>query len=127
MRRGTRPPGRAIEAESPEPFALSPSPSALSPQPSALSPQPFASALRDLFQPQHRVLEIDRHAVAAQELVADDPTEAEPEERAGCVEVQHDDREVVVLDGVEAQAHARHQERVLVPAGRTEYLQGDAP
>ena len=48
----------------------------------------------------------------------DNPTQLEPEQRARRIQVQHDDREILVLNGVEPQIDAGHQEGVGIPSRR---------
>src|SRR3990172_12442989 len=57
-----------------------------------------------LLEAELAALEVDGHAVAAQEPVADDAAHLEPEQRAGRVQVEHHHREVVVADRVEREA-----------------------
>ena len=93
-------------------------------RPRPLRPQPvFSRRYENFFRPSTLCSRSIADAVLAQELVADDPAELEPEQRARRVQVQHDHREVRVVDRVERQVDARHQERVLVPARRSEHLQ----
>src|SRR6185295_18233394 len=77
----------------------------------ARRPSRRTAALRDLLEAEHRAFEVDADAVLAQELVADDAAKLEAQQRAGRVQVQDDDREVLVGDLVEQQVDTRHQER----------------
>src|SRR5581483_5852377 len=62
------------------------------------------------FQANDAAFEIDRHTILAQELVADDPSELEAEQRARRVQIEHHHREIPVLDLIERQVHPRQQE-----------------
>src|SRR5688572_25501149 len=70
-------------------------------------------------------IEIERDAVRAQELVADDAADLEAEQDARRLQVQHHHREVVVVDLVELEVDAGHQERVAIPTGRAVDAQRD--
>ncbi len=77
-------------------------------------------------EPHLAAVEVERHAVRAQEAVADDAAELEPEQHAGRAQVEHHHREVAVLDVAELQVEPLHQERVAVPARGAVDLQRDA-
>src|SRR6266508_5277915 len=70
----------------------------------------------ELLQPQLAALHIHRHAIATEELVADDAADLEAKKDARRAQVEHDEREVAVLDSIEIEVDAGHQERVAVPA-----------
>src|SRR5690242_11961940 len=63
-------------------------------------------------------IQVDRHAIAAQELVSDDAPEVEAEQRARRVEVEDDDGNAPELDRAELQIDVGQEEGVLVPARR---------
>src|SRR6185503_10700072 len=77
-------------------------------------------------EPDHASDEIDRDAIAAQELVADDAAELKAEERARRVQVQHHHRDLREADRLELEVHVRQQERVLVPSRRAVDLERNA-
>src|SRR5262245_33112823 len=70
--------------------------------------------------------EVDRHAILAQELVADDATQLEAEEGARSLEVEHDHRDLREADRLEREIHVREQEGVHVPPGRPVDLERNA-
>ena len=57
--------------------------------------------------------------------MADDAADLEAEQHARRAQVEHDQREVAVLDAVEVEVHAGQQERVAVPARRAVHAQRD--
>ena len=122
-RRGPRPTRRAPGAKARSGCRLPRQP-LLAPL-TADSLDPCSDSVAARRHPHLAALEIERDAVRAQELVADDAADLEAEQHAGRAQVEHDDREVVVGDVVELQVDARQQERVAVPARRAVDLQRD--
>src|SRR5262249_37254885 len=82
--------------------------------------------LRDVLEPKQTVLEIDADAIVFQELRADDAPELKAEKNAWCIEIQHHDGKVLVLNLVEGEIDAWQQERILFPPRCAPHLQRNA-
>ena len=69
----------------------------------------------ELLEPQLAPVHVHRHAIAAEELVADDAADLESEQHARRAQVQDDQWVIAIGDAVEVEIDTGQEERIAIP------------